>query len=154
MTNWAILTPYLPPKWLAALTALPREVVDRIQEVRLRSGQPLTVSLPEGERFVCAGGVTALRQRGMIICTAQQVERCFLRFCDDSVYAHEWELRQGYLAVPGGVRVGVAGTAVVQQGRIASVQAVTALCVLPYVLPDALKLAAALFMSRKLQKYA
>lgn len=114
---------------MTALVAIPPMVADRVQEVRLRANQPLTVSLPEGERYVCPGGVTTLRQKGMVLCTKAQVEGCFLRFCDHSVYAHEWELRQGYLSVPGGIRVGVAGTAVVRQERVASVQAVTALCV-------------------------
>lgn len=129
MTNWNVLQNYLPSEWMAALRSLPPVVADRVQEVRLRAGQPLTVSLPEGERYVCAGGVTSLRQQGLMICSAAQVETCFHRFCDDSVYAHEWELRQGYLAAPGGVRVGVAGTAVTRQGEVASIQEVTALCI-------------------------
>jgi len=129
VTNWMVLAPYLPPEWMTLLTGLPTQVADRVQEVRVRAGQPLTVSLPEGERYVCGGGITALRQRGLAVCCAQQVEECFMRFCDHSVYAHEWELRQGYVAVPGGVRVGVAGTAVMHQSGIASVQAVTALCI-------------------------
>lgn len=129
MTNWGVLQNYLPPEWMAVLQSLPPSVAERVQEVRLRAGQPLTVSLPEGERYVCAGGVTTLRQQGLTLCSSSQVETCFRRFCDDSVYAHEWELRQGYLAVPGGIRVGVAGTAVTRQGEVTSVQAVTALCV-------------------------
>ena len=129
MTNWNILKPYLPPEWMNCLTGLPPEVAQRVQEVRLRAGDPLTVSLPEGERYLGVDGVTALRQRGLVLCSARQVEDCFLRFCDHSVYAHEWELRQGYLAVPGGIRVGLAGTAVMRQGEVASVQAVTALCI-------------------------
>lgn len=129
VTNWACLEGYLPAEWLTALRGLPPAVTRRVQEVRLRAGCPLTVSLPEGERYVGAGGITMLRQKDVILCTPQQVEACFLRFCDHSVYAHEWELRQGYLAVPGGIRVGVAGRAVMDRGEIASVQAVTALCI-------------------------
>lgn len=129
VTNWRLLQPYLPSEWMGVLRDLPPEVAGRVQEVRVRAGQPLTVSLPEGERYLCGGGVTSLRQRDLVMCSATQVEECFLRFCDHSVYAHEWELRQGYLAVPGGVRVGVAGTAVVRHHAVASVQAVTALCI-------------------------
>lgn len=124
-----VLAPYLPSDWLALLTGLPAQVADRVQEVRVRAGQPLSVSLPEGERYLWDGGVTALRQRGLTVCSAIQVEECFMRFCDQAVYAHEWELRQGYVAVAGGVRVGIAGTAVMRGGEVASVQAVTALCI-------------------------
>ena len=129
MTNWQCLAGYLPEEWLAALAALPAAVAERVQELRLRADTPVGVSLPEGERFLCSDGLTAVRQSNLYQCTARQLERCFLRFCQDSVYTHEWELSQGYVAVPGGIRVGVAGQAVTRDGQICSVQRVTALCV-------------------------
>ena len=129
MTDWEMLRPYLPGEWIAALQKVPRAEQDSIQEVRLRAGQPVTVSLPVGERYLCPDGLTALRQLGVFWCSADRLEGCFMRFCEESVYAHEWELRQGYLAVPGGIRVGVAGTAVTHGGDIRSIQSVTALCV-------------------------
>lgn len=129
MTDWELLRPYLPGEWITALQQAPRAEQDSIQEVRLRAGQPVTVSVPTGDRYLCPGGLTALRQPGVFRCGADRLERCFMAFCEGSVYAHEWELRQGYLAVPGGIRVGVAGTAVTDGGAVRSVQNVTALCV-------------------------
>ena len=129
MTNWDCLQEYLPAEWLTALAGLPPATAERVQELRLRADRPVGVSLTEGERFLTPHGMTAARQRDVYLCTAAQLERCFLRFCQDAVYAHEWELSQGYVAVPGGIRVGVAGQAVTREGRICSVQRVTALCV-------------------------
>ena len=126
---FARLAPFLPPAWCAALAALPPDIAARVQEIRLRADGPVTLSLPEGERFLLSGGVTALRQRGVLTCGARQLEACFLRFCEYSVYAHEEELRQGFIAVPGGIRVGVAGTAVQRDGAVHSVRDVTSLCI-------------------------
>ena len=60
---FARLAPFLPSAWCAALAALPPDTAARVQEIRLRAERPVTLSLPEGERFLLPGGVTALRQR-------------------------------------------------------------------------------------------
>ena len=128
MTSIRKLQPYLPPPWWSALTAVPATELERVQEMRLRSGQAVTLSTPAGERYLGSGGLSALPQTDTFYCTPLQLEQCFLRLCDESVYAHEWELQQGYLSVPGGIRVGVAGTAVTEGGRIRTMRDVTSLC--------------------------
>lgn len=129
MTAWSLLAEYLPPEWVVALERLPEEAQSQIQEIRLRRDQPVTLSLPMGNRYLSVCGLTAAVQSDVYVCSARQLEECFARFCQHSVYAHEWELQQGYLSVAGGIRVGVAGTAVVRNDRVCSVQMVTALCI-------------------------
>ena len=124
MTSLSVLRDYLPAAWSDSLQALPDHRRDSVQEVRLRADQPVTVSTPQGEWYLCRTGLTALRQRDVFFCTAQTLDECFLRFCQESVYAHETELRQGFLSVPGGLRVGVAG-----QLTGGSLARVTSLCV-------------------------
>lgn len=124
MTSWEMVRPYLPQAWAEALAALPPGQQEMIQELRLRAEQPVSVSTPSGERYLCRRGLTAMRQPGLFVCTGRQLEAAFLRFCEESVYAHETELRQGYIAVPGGLRVGIAGTA-----APGGVSRVTSLCV-------------------------
>lgn len=128
MTSIRHLQPYLPHPWWSALTAVPAAELERVQELRLRAGQAVTLSTPAGEWYLGRGGLSALPQPDTFYCTPLQLEGCFLRLCDESVYAHEWELQQGYLSVPGGIRVGVAGTAVTESGRIRTVRDVTSLC--------------------------
>lgn len=129
MTNWELLRPYLPSSWVSALASLPPSVGEYVQEVRLRAAQPLVVSLPWGERYLTADGVSCLPSSKGFYCSPACLEQCFLAFCGHSVYAHEWELSQGYLAVAGGIRVGVAGTAVTRDEQVVAVRNVTALCV-------------------------
>lgn len=116
---------YLPPPWVAALA----QVTEPMQEVRLRADAPVTVSLPQGERFLTRHGLTSLCQSDVFFCSRRQLEDCFFAFCGQSVYAHQWELEQGYIAVAGGIRVGVAGTAVMRGGDTRSVGCITALCI-------------------------
>lgn len=118
MTDWSCLKGYLPDLWLAALAALPPAVGDSVQEIRLRVDQPVMLSLPSG-----------CRRLGDFVCDRHWLQDCFMRFCQQAVYAHEWELSQGYLVVPGGIRVGVAGRAILDAGRVRGVRDVTSLCV-------------------------
>lgn len=129
MTSFEGLREYLPAQWLDALERLPPDLQGQVQELRLRAGRPLTASLPAGERYVGGSGLSQVRLPDTFVCAPSQLEQCFLRFCDDSVYAHEWELQQGYIAVPGGIRVGVAGTAVLRDGQVGAVRGVTSLCI-------------------------
>ena len=129
MKVWSVLRRYLPPEWVENLSALSVSERNAIQEIRLRANAPVMLSTPTGERFFGSSSVTTLQQPDTIICRREQLEACFLRFCEESVYAHEEELRQGYIAVPGGIRVGVAATAVSEDGRVSAVRQVTSLCV-------------------------
>lgn len=87
------------------------------------------LSTPTGERYLCEEGLTALRQRGLLVCSRQQLEACFLRFCQESVYAYQEQLRQGFLAIPGGIRVGIAGAAVLDGVKVSTLHSITSLCI-------------------------
>ncbi len=123
-----ILDRYLLPQWMTALRRIPPSQLATVQEIRLRVGQPVLLSVPTGERYLTVGGMCALLQRGVLWCSQEQLDACFWRFCDESVYAHEEELRQGFLTIAGGIRIGVAGTAV-GATAVRTVRQVTSLCI-------------------------
>ncbi len=129
MTGLEHLRRYLPPTWVDSLAALPPAEQAAIQEIRLRADEPIMLSTPSGERFLCVKRASTLHQSDALVCRKVDLEACFLRFCDESVYAHEEELRQGFVAAAGGIRVGVAGTAVRDGDGVRGVRQVTALCV-------------------------
>lgn len=96
----------LPEILSEALGRLSPQYASSVQEIRLRAEQPLL--------FTVKGAlVRAIEYLPEESCLTQisdaLLQNCFLRLCDDSVYAHEEELRQGYLTIAGGHRVGVAG---------------------------------------------
>ncbi len=129
MTWLESLRPYLPAAWLTALAALPTAQQNTIQELRLRAGQPLRLSLPMGERYLGQHGITELRQPGLYGCSPAQLEDCFLRFCDGALYAHQAELEQGFIAVPGGIRVGIAGRIATDGVKVNALRDITSLCI-------------------------
>ena len=98
------------------LKILPREVkailesmnirFENLQEIRIRIGQPII--------FLCQG-------REIISSTVanENLLRETMNYVSNySLYAYEHELKQGFITVEGGHRVGVAGVAVVEGGKI------------------------------------
>ena len=95
----------LPGRLREQALAQPPEVRQMAEEFRLRAGQPLAVLLPEGERSLGAA------------VTPEDLETLCDLATDYSRYAAEETLREGYLSVRGGFRVGLCGTAVMKDGE-------------------------------------
>lgn len=95
----------LPGRLREQALAQPPEVRQMAEEFRLRAGRPLVVLLPEGERSLGAA------------VTPEDLETLCDLATDYSRYAAEETLREGYLSVRGGFRVGLCGTAVMKDGE-------------------------------------
>ena len=94
----------LPARLREAALTMPEADQAAAEEFRLRAGRPLSVLLPAGERSLWVP-----------VAPADLEALCDLA-TDYSRYAAEETLRQGYLAVRGGFRVGLCGTAVMKAG--------------------------------------
>ena len=94
----------LPVQLRKAAMTLSEEQQCRAEEFRLRVGQPLTVLLPEGEVFL---GESVKAEELEVLCNIAT---------EFSRYAAAETLREGYLTVKGGFRIGLCGTAVMKDG--------------------------------------
>ena len=100
------IMPYFPAPIASVLRAIPKEKAQQIQEIRLRLGR--------GIQIVCSGQASALQSGGYV--TRALLDDVFLRICEHSVHSCCEELRQGYVTIAGGCRVGLCGTAVMHEG--------------------------------------
>ncbi len=106
----------LPPPILQAVVR-GEQTYGAICEVRIRVGRRLALTTVEGG----FNRVTSLR------CDPSLVQETVAALCDRSLHAHMDTIREGYIALPEGVRVGVAGKAVCDEGRICNVGEITSL---------------------------
>ena len=119
----------LPTELRCVLGRLPFSITKDVQEVRLRAGQAVALGIRGEERYVTAGGVCTVSSEAAVRCEERWLRAVVDRVCEQSVYAHQEELRCGFLSAPNGCRVGVAGTAVVEHGRVISFRNITSVCV-------------------------
>lgn len=95
------------------------QAAKEVQEIRLRINRPLIVRTGEGEFYLDEQGRFTDRVERAHQVKEYELEQILLHLCQDSPYAFEDELRQGFLTAPGGHRVGVAGQVVLEaDGRI------------------------------------
>ncbi len=138
---------YLSLRIRGALQSLDKNDILRMQEIRLRSGRPLAVTISGREYFVTMQGrLTAYPHEGIRI-TRMEIEESFRAVCEYSVYSYARELREGYITLKGGARVGIAGTAVYDGSNLASMRCISSMSFrLPRQVKDcAVKLAAVNF---------
>lgn len=112
----------LPPALSDALLSFVGEDGGDIEEIRLRAGR--TASLTVGGRNLMTS----------VVLTGGDLTAILTHMCGGSLYAYDQTIRDGYVTLPEGVRVGVAGRAVCEEGRIIGVCEISGLCIrLPHV---------------------
>ena len=105
----------LPLRLRRMAMELPAQKKAVAEEFRLRVGRPATVLLPEGEVLLAAG----VRES---VVSADDLERMVGAVTEYARYASSEMLKNGYLTVRGGFRLGLCGTAVMRDGRSCSMR--------------------------------
>ena len=88
-----------------------------IHEIRLRAGAPLQM-ICRGREFFPDEGGRASRAGGGVYMTERDLRETMEYIGNYYLYAYEDEIRQGYLTIQGGHRVGIAGKTVMEDGKI------------------------------------
>ena len=91
----------------------PDEVKEHAEEFRLRAGRCMSVLLPAGEQSL------------EIIVTVEELETLCDIAAEFSRYASIETLRQGFLPVRGGFRVGLCGAAVMKDGQVTNLKQIS-----------------------------
>ncbi|HJD22255.1 MAG TPA: Flp pilus assembly complex ATPase component TadA [Candidatus Gemmiger faecigallinarum] len=107
MDEYYALARQLPHPYDAELSGLNPQLAPFVQEIRLRAGQPVLFTV-KGRLTPCSKYLP--RASACRRLDRKALQECFLALCRHSAYACEDELRHGYFTIPGGNRVGVAGT--------------------------------------------
>lgn len=92
--------------------------VECLEEIRIRVEKPIELLTRQKEYWVedCLRIIEQIPKRHMAYClTSIQIQNILEHLCHYSVYAYTQELRQGFLTIPGGHRVGIAGQVILDE---------------------------------------
>ncbi len=113
------ITDYFPQKLKSIITSFPKRVLMGISEIRLRTGRPLQLTLDGENVFISQKGqICYLSQQGLYTVNRQEMDEIFNRMCEHSVYAYTEQIKQGYISLKNGCRVGLAASAVYENGEL------------------------------------
>ena len=111
---WQQAISCLPPPRAAQLAALDRQ--GEVEELRLRAGQPPAAKTAEGEQPLDLRPVTA-----------QELRETLSRAARYSVHSYAESLKNGFVTLGGGHRLGVCGTVAEENGQVVGVRGLASL---------------------------
>lgn len=88
-----------------------KKILERpnITEIRLRVGSPLMIRTIYGDYYFQKNGELAVSDQYAYLMTSETMKLMFQRICQYSVFAFKEELREGFITLKGGHRVGLCG---------------------------------------------
>ena len=92
-----------------------------LQEIRLRIGQPVTV-LYQNEELILPTIKNKKKRLGK-----QEMKETIEHISNYSLYAYEHELKQGFITIEGGHRVGMAGQVIMEGGKIKNMKYISSI---------------------------
>lgn len=98
-----------------------------LEEIRLRKGKPLFLRFHDFESMVSGNGEIVTIQSHAYHVTDDDIARTLHLISQSSLYALEEEIRNGYITIPGGHRVGFVGQAVLDEGRVKTIKNISSL---------------------------
>lgn len=110
------------------LKEVPEEVQKNVREICIRAEKPII--------FMCTNDYLFLRKDGKLtrnlnlplkIATINEIKNSIKLMCKDSIYSYTNEIKNGFFTLKGGHRVGVCGTAVLENDRIVNVRDISTL---------------------------
>ncbi len=111
-----LMTKYFPKHIKEALeNNISEEEVNIIEEIRIRINLPIIVKLAEKEKIIDYKVST------------EDINYIFQKICENSIYAYQNQIANGFVTIKGGNRVGIVGTAVVQNGKVTNLNYVSGL---------------------------
>ena len=90
------------------------EKADMLQEIRLRVNQPVTLLMDNREWFLSKNGGLTEDVSGASYSSEKELEAVLTHVCHYSVYAFADEIRQGFMTIPGGHRIGLSGQVILE----------------------------------------
>lgn len=106
-----------PTQFHSMLSAL-NQIENELQEIRIRVNCPCIFVIGRMEFFPDQRGRLHKEMEKGFVFSKEDVDVLFNHICNYSPYAYESQLKQGFLTVAGGHRVGVCGQVVLQDGKI------------------------------------
>ncbi|NLG32440.1 MAG: stage III sporulation protein AA [Syntrophomonadaceae bacterium] len=131
--NYAItvkneIIPFLSPQIKGILANLNDKDYTRLEEIRLRYGQPLILRIGDKDFSVSSQGnlVTDIYKGYRV--DEVDLARTLASISDNSLYAFEEDIKRGFITVPGGHRVGLAGQVILEKNRIKRIKDFSSIC--------------------------
>ncbi len=128
MSELDYILSFMGQEVISAFDLLDKDVRRRITEIRVRSENYMMVVFRSTSYFISScGEIRESPGNDSIRLSREYVDKLFLKFCEYSVYSNTDNIKQGFVTLKNGARIGLTGTAVMNNGEITGVKDITSL---------------------------
>lgn len=92
-----------------------QKVEYEIEEIRIRSNKPICLKVGQEMKILD------------YVVSQEEVLNIFERICENSVYSYRKQICDGYITIKGGNRVGIVGSAVIDNGQVININYISSL---------------------------
>lgn len=117
----------LSPNLNNLLYKMPSEYKEVVEEIRLRNGSPLSIYCNNRDYYISRSGRVINTSKDAYIINKEEIDSCFQIITNYSVYAFTEEIRNGFITIVGGHRVGIGGKIIYSNGVIENIKDISSL---------------------------
>lgn len=92
-----------------------RKIAENLQEIRVRVGRPIILKTVQADIAI------------QYAITQNEILQILEKLCENSIYAYRNQICDGFITVKGGHRVGIVGTAVMEENKVINVKYITSI---------------------------
>jgi len=119
----------LPDRVARAVQGMDEDLAGRVIELRIGEGRPMLAMDCRRDYYITLEGRTTVAPTSALLLEPEECRQFMDYITKFSAYAYVDELRNGFLTLKGGYRVGIAGKTVVNGGSIAGFGCCTSFCI-------------------------
>ena len=98
-----------------------------LQEIRLRIQKPVILKYKTRPVYLSDQGKITIRNEQVHIVTKEEIRQAMEYISSYSMYAYEEQLRQGFITIKGGHRVGICGAVVMENEKVKTIRHISGL---------------------------
>ncbi|MCX7710351.1 MAG: stage III sporulation protein AA [Clostridia bacterium] len=121
------ILPYISLRIKSILQKANISRLKEIEELRLRADKPLMMIGNGREVFIDAGGAVSANCRNSFIVMQSDIAKTLELISENSIYAYQEEIKNGFITLKGGHRVGIAGRVVTDGTGIKNIKDISGL---------------------------
>lgn len=111
-----------------AVSKINKETLSSTEEIRLRVNKPLCINAFSKNFFVGKEGeLYSYPSKDCLIITKSHIKECFKRCCNYSFHSFAREIKNGYVTINGGHRVGICGEAIYEGKELKTIDNISSL---------------------------
>ena len=114
-----------PPYFAEIINKTP---VEKINEIRLRVNKKIVITISNKSYYLSENGLTGDKQKA-VVCDKNLISEILKRACENSVYAYNNQIKNGFITVKGGIRIGLSGEGVAERNFIKTLKNINGLAI-------------------------